>query len=179
LTQAGPYTRVGFVPGDVTHFVDKNKTATSGDPVEDTHPHPEQDYFYKIRAFNETGDSAYSATASGQTLGLDLAPPTHFQAVVHDLRYVVLTWQAEGAGNPGDQTTGYIIERRSSYVPFYEVIASLPSSTTSYEDHALDSGYQTYRIWAYSATDNSPFVESNMVYIPRTVRRVYLPIVER
>ncbi|MBN1139776.1 MAG: PQQ-binding-like beta-propeller repeat protein [Anaerolineae bacterium] len=174
LTAAGPFIRVGLVPGDVTQFVDVNPAAASGKQIEDGHPQPGQSYFYKIRAFNEAGNSPYSTPVSGQTLSLNLTPPSSLQAVVHDFSWVVLAW---GVG-PSD-LAGYIVERSSSDQPDYEIVATLSATTTSYEDHALDSGYHTYRIRAFNSTDNSPFVKSNTVYIPELVRRVYLPIVRR
>ncbi len=174
LTAAGPYTRVGLVPGDVTQFLDVNPVAVNGGSISDGHPRPGQSYFYKIRAFNETGNSVNSATVSGHTLGLNLAPLTFLQAVVHDFTYVTLTW---GVG-PSD-LTGYIVERSSSDQPDYEVIATLSATTTSYQDHALDGGYHAYRVRAFNLTDNSPFAKSNTVYIPEIVGRVYLPIVLR
>jgi outer membrane protein assembly factor BamB len=177
-TAAGPFTWIGWAPNGVTTYLDQHPDLIEGNTIKSGTPSPGQTYFYKIRAYNETGFSASTTPVSATTLDLNLAPPRSFHAEVHGYSYTTLTWQLP-ATNDINAISGYILERASKYLPFFQQIASLSASTLSYTDLVQDGGDTIYRLRAYNSTDQSPFVLSNTVFILKNAFHLYLPVMNR
>ncbi|HEX7860840.1 MAG TPA: fibronectin type III domain-containing protein [Verrucomicrobiae bacterium] len=108
--------------------------------------------FYRLRAFNATGTSSYSAEVSATTTSAPVAPvaPT-LSATIQSATAVNLTW------NDVANESGYSIERRTGSGQWAQ-IATPAANATSYSDSGLTPATTyTYRIRALSAVGNSPF----------------------
>lgn len=177
-TAAGPFTWIGWAPNGVTTYLDQHPGLILGNSLVSGSPSPGQTLFYKIRAYNETGVSAFTAPVYATTLGISLAPPVSFHAVTNGISFVTLTWQPPGA-NDASAITGYILERASKYQPYFKQIANLSATTLSYTDLTSTGGDTIYRLRAYNSTDQSSFVLSNTVFILKNAFHLYLPVLNR
>jgi titin len=115
------FTRIATL-GAVTSFTDT--TAVVG-----------TSYTYRVQAFNATGPSDYSATATA-TVPPAPAAPTALTALVNGA-VISLTW-TDNASNE----TGFRVERSTDNVTF-TALTTLAANATSYSDAALVQG-QTY-----------------------------------
>jgi hypothetical protein len=109
-------------------------------------------YFYRIRAFNAGGDSAYAGTASAVAYPL-IAPPMPAQSVAAapaSFSQVSLSWVA----SPGD--SGFYVERSVDRIT-WTTIAQLPQTATTFQDTTADSDtHYFYRVIAYNALGDAP-----------------------
>ncbi|MEI7864878.1 MAG: fibronectin type III domain-containing protein [Chthoniobacterales bacterium] len=111
---------------------------------------PTQAYEYRVRAYNNTGNSAYSNTASLAALD----PPSTPASVTFtgsSNATVSLTW-----GNASTANQGYLIERRAEGEAQFTQIATTASLSYTDTTTAPDTGYE-YRIRAYNQVLNSPY----------------------
>jgi len=103
-------------------------------------------YYYKVRAYNAAGWSAYTSSANNTT-SLDLDPPTGLVATDISSTQITLTWTA----NAYDATT-HNIERKATGGS-YSQITTVAAGTSTYTDGSLTAGTEyTYRIRAYHST---------------------------
>ena len=106
-------------------------------------------YYYRVRACNAGGCSAYTSEASATTQAAPPAVPSvpgSFTATAGPLLSlrIDLAWAAS-TGTVVD----YKIERKSSLNPTYAEIATVPAGTTTYQDSGFPAVVQyTYRIRA-------------------------------
>lgn len=108
------------------------------------------EHWYRVRATNAGGDSAYSNTASAATLPNPPAAPTNLTATAVQPTQIDLAWRDES-----DNETGFKIERRTSEGA-YTTITTLPANTTAFPDTSVSASLQfTYRVWAYNAGGDS------------------------
>src|SRR5262249_13850913 len=120
---AGPYTQIGTPGANITSY-----------PVYSLSP--STTYYFRVRATNATGDSAYSAVASSVTPAApppDPTPPSNVQASVVSPSQIRLTWT-----DTTSYESGYVVERISG--AYWIQIASLPANYTSYTDSGLTAG---------------------------------------
>lgn len=107
-------------------------------------------YHYRVRAFNDIGNSIYSNVVITATLlGVPVAP-SNLKAVTVLKDSVALTW-TDNANNE----SGYIVERKTGTGSYAEV-KSLGANVTSYTDGnlTLNTTY-SYRVKAYNAAGDS------------------------
>jgi titin len=103
-------------------------------------------YFYRVTAFNASGDAAASAVKTTRTL---LPAPTGLAASSPSATQVNLTW------NDSTGETGYVIERTVD-LRTWTAIASLGANVTAYSNTGLSGGYgYAYRVRAVNAGGNS------------------------
>jgi len=104
-------------------------------------------YTYRIKAFNENGESDYSNILSVHTLTIPVVAPTSLAFSLHAVRGIpVLTWD-----DNSDNETGFKIERRGNKVGnVYEVVASVDANETTFLDKTVsDSSVYNYRVFAF------------------------------
>ena len=112
------------------------------------------DYFYRIKAVNTGGGSAYSATMPAKTqLGVPIAP-SGLTAAALSQTSVHLSWQDNSATE-----MSYTIERKKSgEAGFSQLSPTVGANTTTYTDTGLQAfTTYVYRIRAVNATGNSAY----------------------
>lgn len=137
----GSFVEITIVRAGSVSYADTGLTANTG-------------YTYRVRAFNNSGNSAYTNTASATTQSAATAPsaPTGLSANAVSQTQINLSW-ADGSNNE----SGFRIERSSGGSGFAE-IATVGAGVTSYASTGLTAGTAyTYRVRAYSANGNSGY----------------------
>ncbi len=107
-------------------------------------------YYYRLRAFNGGGHSAYSNVDSALTL---LKAPSNLLATAINSNQIDIVW-TDGIANE----TGFKVERKTGVAGSYAVIATLGANVTSYSNTGLAANAQYfYRVRAFNATNTSAF----------------------
>ena len=133
----GPWTQIGTTGAGVTTYAD---TGVS----------PSTTYYYRVRATNSAGDSAYSAVASAVTPAppdtTGPSPPTGLTATAVSIAQINLTWNAStDAGGSG--LAGYKVYRG--------VVQIAAVTGTSFTNTSLSPGTQyCYAVAAYDNAGN-------------------------
>lgn len=136
------YLNVGFSPANTTSYTESE---TGMHPI-----FPGEKYYYRIKAYNDSGHSAYSNEAFVTVK--KKKPPTPasmFKAeiVTSTMGHPVqLTWD-----DNSDDETKYVVQRQKAGCGF-EIIMELPPDTTEYRDTATlqkDIEY-TYRVEVFN-----------------------------
>lgn len=111
------------------------------------------EYFYRVRALNAVGASAYSNTGSAKTQNIPVPDaPTNFSAVPIAPDVIQLRW-AKPTGN----ATEIVIERAKGDGNFAQ-IAKVAATVLQYEDKSeLETADYYYRIKALNAGGQSPY----------------------
>ena len=109
-------------------------------------------YFYRVRAYGPSGDSAYSNTASATTAAGVPAAPSGLSATSVSSSRIDLTW-ADNASNE----TGFKVER-STATSGWAQVATPGANATSYSDTGLGSSTAySYRVRSYSTAGDSAY----------------------
>ncbi len=121
-------------------------------------------YYYRVRAFNAAGDSAYSNTASATTPAPTPVPPAapdNLSASATSSTTVALAW-----ADHADNEQGFDVERSGDGATFTR-IATLAANTTGYTDGSLtgDTAYY-YRVRATNAAGASGYSNVAAVTTP-------------
>ena len=113
-------------------------------------------YSYRVRAFNASGDSPYSNTASAVTQTTPALPaaPTNLVAVVISKSQINLAW----TDNANIETGFRILRCKGSTCANFALIATVGANVTSYADTNLtvNTTYR-YRVYAFNASGNSSY----------------------
>ena len=113
-------------------------------------------YYFRVRAYNSAGNSAYTSSVSGKTLtAVSTVPtaPTNLTATVASSTQINLSW----TDNSNDET-GFRIERSADGSTGWSEIATTASNTTTYQNTGLTaSTTYYYRVRAYNASGNSSY----------------------
>lgn len=88
-------------------------------------------YFYRVRAYNVSGHSAYSNEVRAST-SPPPAAPTNVRAVARPGREIQLTWT-----DASDNETGFRILRKTSASGLYSQVATAGAGATAYLDRGL------------------------------------------
>ncbi len=133
----GPWTQVGQTASNVTSYTNTGLT-------------PGTTYYYRVRSFNEFGDSDPSVTVAGMT---SPAAPTNLTASAASASQINLTWQNNTAGQ-----TAVKVERATASSGPWSQIASVSGTTTSYSSTGLSSlTTYYYRVRAANAGGDSAY----------------------
>jgi len=135
------FTEIGVVGSNVTTYASTSLSAAT-------------QYWYRVRAYNATGQSAYAGPASATTQSAPTAPaaPTNLSATAVSSSRINLTW-TDHASNE----TGFRIERSADAVTFTQ-IGVVGSNVTTYASTSLSAATQYwYRVRAYNATGQSAY----------------------
>lgn len=115
----------------------------------------EKSYEYKVKAYNDIGESSESNTAGAQTL----TPNAPTDLVVSNVKKYRATLNWQDNSNIED---GYKVERRLSEGSWQQ-IKSLPANTTTYTDTTLDCEKEyEYRVRAYKSSYNSDYSNTDL-----------------
>ncbi len=115
---------------------------------------PTTDYSFRVRAYNEGGDSGYSNEASAHTLPLPPAAPGNLCATAAGASGMDLSWQ-----DNSNNEAGFRIERKMGEAAF-ATAATVPAGTQAWSDSGLTSGTAyTYRVCATNDGGDSPFTD--------------------
>ena len=110
-------------------------------------------YFYKIRAFNNGGNSAYSTEANATTTAGGPNSPTNLVATVVSKSQIDLAW----TDNSSDET-GFKVERKLGATGTYAEITSLGVNVVAFSNTGLTANTQYfYRVRAFNGVGNSGY----------------------
>ncbi|MFH1226477.1 MAG: SBBP repeat-containing protein, partial [Planctomycetota bacterium] len=133
----GTYAQIALAGAGITSY---SNTGLASEAV----------YYYRVRAYNASGDSAYCAEASGAT---PINPPSALNTEVISSSQINLTWTDNSAVGPG-----FKIERKTGTGGIYAQIALVEAGITSYSDTGLTDGtVYYYRVRAYNASGDSDY----------------------
>jgi hypothetical protein len=147
--------------GDDQHFgtTPYATAAATATTYTDTVTDPNQVYYYKVRAHNQIGDSAFSNEASATPF---VQPVLSLVNVASNA--VALSWTRPPVAN-----NRFDVERSSTpdFATSTTIAAGLSTNTTTYTDTSAalvsSPGTYYYRIRAYSTAATTPFALSNVV----------------
>ena len=135
----GTYAQIATVGAGVTTY---SNTGLSGNTT----------YFYRIRATNAGGDSAYSAEASATTLNSPPAAPATLTAVAASGTQINLSWPDVA------NETGYKVERKTGSGGTYAQIGTTTTGVLTYSDSGLTAGTTYfYRVRATNSAGDSSY----------------------
>ncbi len=136
----GTYAQIATVNADVTGYSDTGLTATTT-------------YYYRVRATNSIGDSAYSNEANATTSSPIPAAPSNLTATSTSSSQINLAW-TDNATNE----TGFKIERKTGSGGTYSQIATAGAGATGYSNTGLTAGTTYYyRVRATNSAGDSPY----------------------
>jgi len=110
-------------------------------------------YFYRIRAINAGGNSAYTAEANATTVVAPPAAPTTLAATAASSTQINLTWV-----DASTNETGFQIERSLTAGTGFTLVTNMPANSVSFSNTGLTAGTKYfYRIRAINAGGNSAY----------------------
>lgn len=131
---AGTWSQIATVGANVTSFQNTGLSEATG-------------YYYRVRAYNSAGDSAYSNELNVLTLP---AAPTNLTATAVHERRVNLSWTDNSGGE-----SGFRIERKIGSGN-WSTLTNVAANVTSYPDTGVvESTTYTYRVFAFNAGGDS------------------------
>lgn len=140
-TSGGTYTPVGTAQAGATSYTDSGLTASKA-------------YYYKIRAINDGGGSAFTSFATATTPAMPPTPaaPSNLAAESGAGNSISLSWDDNSANE-----TGFKIYRSTNNTDF-SVVATLTSNTNAYTDQTAVAGtlYYYYVAGYNAAGDGEP-----------------------
>ncbi len=140
----GSYSQLKTVSANTTSYTDTGLSSSTK-------------YYYKVRAYNDAGDSDYSnevnaTTNTATTNDTTLTAPSKLSASVQSATSIKLTWTDNSSNE-----TGFKIERKLSGGS-YSQLNKVSANTTSYTDTGLSSSTKySYRVYAYNSSSNSKY----------------------
>ncbi|MDQ3928487.1 MAG: fibronectin type III domain-containing protein, partial [Chloroflexota bacterium] len=118
----------------------------------DTSVNPATQYYYRIKASNVGGDSAYSNVASDTTPDTTATAPTGLSATAVSPSRIDLGWTDNSSNE-----TGFVLERSVSSSFAGATSIALAANTTSYSDTGLSAGTYYYRVKATNSGGDSAY----------------------
>lgn len=138
-TDGSNYAQIDTTGANVTTYGDTGLSANTN-------------YYYRVRAYNGTGDSSYSNVDSATTLNTPPGAPSGLSAAATSTSAISLSW----TDNASDES-GFKIERSSDSVTFTQ-IDTAAANATSYNSTSLASNTTYwYRVRAYNAVGDSDY----------------------
>lgn len=136
----GTYAEIAIVAAGVTTY---NNTGLT----------PATNYYYKVRAYNDAGNSDYSNEANATTADVAPAAPSGLSATTVSTTQIDLTWTSNSTNE-----TGFKIERKPGILGAYTQVSTVAAGVTTFNDSGLIDGTQYYyRVRAYNDVGNSNY----------------------
>jgi hypothetical protein len=136
----GIYSQIATVGPNVATYSDMGLT-------------PGITYYYKVRTYNEGGDSDYSNEANAKTLPLPPSTPSVLKANATSSVQITLGWT-----DNSNNEVGFKIERKEGAGGIYSQIATVGPNIATYSDMGLTPGITYYyRINAYNEAGDSNY----------------------
>ena len=136
------WTKIADLPANATSYANTGLT-------------PNTRYFYRVRAVNAVGQSAYSNVADETTPDSPPTAPARLTATAVSITQINVAW-----ADLSNNERGFEVERGSSATAPFTKIADLPANATSYEDKNLtDAAAYCYRVRAVNAAGPSPYTD--------------------
>ncbi|MCY3714372.1 MAG: fibronectin type III domain-containing protein [Gemmatimonadetes bacterium] len=136
-------------------FSQIGRTNANGTTYSDSSLDEGTGYKYRVRAYNDSGNSVYSGTASATTHVTIPSAPSSLSASARSSSQIDLSWT-----DNSDNETGFKIERKltSASDSTFSQIGTAGANARSYTDGGLSAsmGY-TYRVRAYNTAGNSGY----------------------
>ena len=158
----GNYQQIATAGANVIKYSD---TGLSGDTT----------YYYRVRAFNDKGDSPYASNQAGalEVSATTLSPPpptppnapSNLVAVAISSSQMDLTW-----GDNSDNEIGFKIDRKTGAGGSYAQVAVVGINVTTYRDQGLiENTTYYYRVRAYNDVGHSSYSneDSNTTLPPK------------
>lgn len=137
-TSGGAFTQIGVAGEDITTYTNSGLKSNTK-------------YYYRVRAYNSIGNSAYTSEVAVET-GVTPKAPTNLKAEVISSSKIKLSWEDNSKNEDG-----FKIERRTSGGS-YSQIEKVDENTTSYTDTGLSSTKRYYyRVRAFTDSSNSSY----------------------
>ncbi|MFN3821013.1 MAG: fibronectin type III domain-containing protein, partial [bacterium] len=119
-------------------------------------------YYFRVYAYNDSGNSPYSNIASATTPAGPPLPPSDLTGTAPTYRAVILTWR-----DNSDNEESFHLERKLTISNIWSSLADLTANTTSYVDSNVVPGASyNYRLYARNAMGSSPYSNEIRVVIP-------------
>lgn len=136
---AGPFSQIATVAANVKTYSNTSLTAGTA-------------YYYRVRAYNTSGNSGYSNTASAITKDVPPAAPTALTATAASSVQINLAWTQNSANE-----TGFKIERGTDGTNFTQV-ATVAANVVTYNNSGLLANTRYYyRVRAYNTAGDSAY----------------------
>ena len=148
--EGGTYSVIATVPTDTTTY-------------KDTSVEEEKTYYYRVKAFNGKGDSAYSNEVQVTTPAQQTVPsaPTNLAASASSCSEVALSWT-----DNSDNEEHFVVERAKKGGT-YSILATLDPDTTEYTDSTVEGGkIYYYRVKAVNGAGDSEYSNEANVSVP-------------
>jgi subtilisin family serine protease/fibronectin type 3 domain-containing protein len=137
---SGPFTEITSLPANTITFSDKNVDAS-------------KIVYYRIRAQNCLGNSAYSNIASSTSSSVPPNAPSNLVIIGRSSSSVALKWQ-DNSGNE----TGFKIERGTNASgPFTEIAVATINATGYMDNNIVTTVTYYYRVRAANSSGNSDY----------------------
>ncbi len=135
----------------------KEIAVTSSDVVrfEDKTVAPSTVYDYRVRAYNNDGESDYCSVFGVTTPSLETVPatPSDLKAIAQGTDRINLTWRDNSTNE-----SGFKVERRKSTELVWSEIARTGANDVDYQDNGLQQNTTYYyRVRSYNVTGNSDY----------------------
>jgi fibronectin type 3 domain-containing protein len=147
-----------------TEWVQIGNTAENVVTFADQNVEKGKRYAYRVRAFNDAGNSPYSNVAAVTVFGPEPgvpAAPRELNAELTDAGKVKLTW------NDVDNEAGYKVERRVDGTDAWTQIGTTGANVLTFLDGNVDKGKTyIYRVRAFNDAGNSSYSNTDAVRIP-------------
>ncbi|MBL7851202.1 MAG: fibronectin type III domain-containing protein [Cyclobacteriaceae bacterium] len=145
------YTEIATVGANVTTYQNTGLTATTT-------------YTYRVRAFNNSGNSAFSNAVTIVTPDTVPAAPSNLTASAILPTQINLSWTDNSSNE-----TGFKIERAPGGTTTFTEIATVTAGTTSYQNTGLTASTSySYRVVAFNAAGNSSYSNTATATTPAT-----------
>lgn len=148
LSSTSGFTEIASVSANVTSYT--NSSCSSGTT-----------YYYRVRAYNPAGNTAYTGIVAATTTGTTNPPPASglptapvsLATTSQTSSTITLTWSDKCS-----RETGFIIERSLSPTTGFATMGKVGANVTTYTNTTLRSGATYYyRVCAYNSSGNSAY----------------------
>ena len=113
---------------------------------------PKTYYYYRIYAYNDTGNSAVYASGSVQTRDVTPNPPNGLIAIAMSSSQIDLYWN-----DNSNNENGFTIERSTDNITFTQIATAITNSTTCSNTGLAYNTLYYYRVRAYNDAGNSNY----------------------
>ncbi len=148
-TNGGAYAQIATTSANATSYNDTGATA-------------DNTYEYRVRAYNVSGNSAYSTTSYVITATVVPNAPTSFW------HYISTSSPSDvqlGWSHSGNNESGFVVEKSTDNINFSTAVTA-DRNVTYVVDSGVSSGTYYYRVYATNAIGNSSNSNTETVIVP-------------